>query len=83
MTFLEKSIYTSKFSREVCKNISSCLQTNMCTVREYKCGRTFFVVTVIFTFRDRKEEGVMSNRAEQMSDRAEQLSDRAKRGKTA
>ena len=43
----------------------------MCTVREYKCGRTFFVVTVIFTFRDRKEEGVMSNRAEQMSDRAE------------
>ena len=53
------------------KNISSCLQTNMCTVREYKCGRTFFVVTVIFTFRDRKEEGVMSNRAEQMSDQAE------------
>ena len=43
----------------------------MCTVREYKCGRTFFVVTVIFTFCDRKEEGVMSNRAEQMSDRAE------------
>ena len=52
-------------------NISSCLQKNMCTVREYKCGGTFLVVTVIFAFRDRKEEGVMSNRAEQMSDRAE------------
>ena len=49
--------------------------TYVCPGKECKWGRTFLSVGEIFTFRDRREEGMMSNRAEQLSDRAKRGSD--------
>ena len=43
------------------ENNSSSMVTYMCPVRECKRGQTFHAAGRTFTFRDRREEGMMSN----------------------